>query len=492
MAEQAPPTKEGVRKSVVVTVITRYSMLVISTIATMILARLLTPAEIGVFSLAAIFVNLAHSVRGFGVGQYIVQEIDLTTDRIRSAFGITLVIAWTIAIVLILLSPLASKFYGEPGVGSVLRVLALNFAIIPFGSVLLALVNREMRFDVIFRISVLSELFRHSSSVVLAWMGFGPLSLAWGAVVGVGSTVLLTQIFAPQRLKVRPGFKEWRRVLNFGGSATLAAIAKDLQEGSPELVIGRAMNTSAVGFFGKAIAVNKLFDRVVLSAVRPAVLPHMSAKHRAGESIRGFYAHGLSLITALAWPFYAFVAVFAFPMIRVLYGNQWDAAVPLARLLCIYAAVDVIFAFAGQALVAVGAVSRLVRLRITVFAATIMVVVATVSLGLETVALAMVIPSVIGLIYSYKLLNHAMGLRVRDYAQAIIPGLVITAGSIALPWIFWIRNPLQWENPVAMLIIGMLGSAVGWLLTAIVMKHPIWEEVARLFAGFTAKVRSSR
>lgn len=487
MSDQ-PPKKEGVRKSVVTTVITRYSMLVISLVSTVILARLLTPAEIGLFSLAAIFVNLAHSVRGFGVSQYIVQETELTQERIQTAFGITLVIAWTIAVVLVLLSPLAADFYNEPGIGNVLRVLALNFAIIPFGSIVLALINREMRFAIIFRISVLSELFRSLSSIILAWLGFGYMSLAWGAVVGVASTVLLTQVFAPRGMKVRPGFKEWRRVLNFGGSATIAAIAKDLQDGSPELVIGRAMDTAAVGFFGKAVAVNKLFDRVVLSAVRPAVLPHMSAKHRAGESIRGFYAHGLSLVTALAWPFYAFVAVMAFPMVRVLYGNQWDTVVPLARLLCIYAAIDVVFAFAGQALVAVGAVNRLVRLRILLFLVTVVVVIATVSHGLRYVALAMAFPAAVGLSYSYRLLRMTVGLNIGDYLGALWPSLLVTAASSVFPVFYFFAIDVAESSALITLSASFSGAALGWLLAVVVLRHPIVQELQMLIVQLCRKL----
>lgn len=468
---------QGVRKSVSITIVTRYSMLVISVIATMILARLLTPAEIGLFSLAAIFVNLAHSVRGFGVGQYIVQETELTRDRIATAFGITLAIAWTIALALFALSPLAAQFYDEEGVGTVLRVLSLNFLIIPFGSILLAMINREMRFGLIMRISVLSELVRHLVSIGLAALGFGFLSLAWGAVAGVAATVVLTQVFSPRRMRVFPGFREWRRVLNFGGFATVAAIAKDLQDGSPEIVIGKAMDTAAVGFYGKAVAVNKLFDRVVLSAVRPAVLPHMSAKHRAGESIRGFYTHGVALTTGLAWPFYAFVAAMAYPMVRVLYGDQWDAAVPIARVVCLYAAIDVVFAFSGQALVAVGAVNRLVRLRLLAFAVTLGTVIAAVPFGLQVVALSMTIPATVGFVYSFWLLRGSLGLTAKEYAGALLRSAAVTATASLFPLYFAYTTDFEQQNVLVSLLLGALGTGLGWFVGALLFRHPIVGEL---------------
>lgn len=488
MSQSYEPKRQGVRKSLSITIVMRYSMLVISVVATMVLARLLTPAEIGLFSLATIIVNLAHSLRGFGVGQYIVQETELTTDRIRTAFGITMVIAWVIALGLVAVSPLAADFYGEEGVGRVLRVLALNFALIPFGSVALAMLNREMRFGTIMRISVLSELIRNICSIYLAATGHGYMSLAWGAVAGVVATVILTRLLSPAYINVFPNFKEWRRVLNFGSSATVATIAKDLQDGSPELVIGRAMDTQAVGFFAKAVAVNKLFDRVVLSAVRPALLPHMSAKHRAGESIRDFYTHGLGLITVMAWPFYAFVAVMAFPMVRVLYGDQWDAAAPLARLLCAYAAIDVVSAFAGQALVSVGFVHRLVRLRLLVFAVTLGVVIAAIPYGLDVVALAMTIPAATGLAYSYRLLRSSIGLRFRDYARALGRSALVTALVSAFPLWYVYSVDLDSINVWMTLLLGALGTGISWMLFVTILRHPISGELKLLAIQFKKRI----
>ncbi|ADE15285.1 polysaccharide biosynthesis protein [Nitrosococcus halophilus Nc 4] len=465
----------------VVTTLSRYSVLIISLVSTMALARLLTPAEIGIFSMAVVFVNLAHSMRDFGVGQYIIQEKELTTERIRSAFGITLVIAWSMAILLAVAAPWTAGFYGDERVTEILRVLAINFALIPFGSVVLSYMRREMQFTTIFLVAVSSEVIRAASSIWFAWIGLGAMSLAWSALLGVIATVALARLLGPRHFVVRPEFREWRRVVGFGGQATLATIALEFQRGAPDVIIGRYLSAAAVGFFGKALSVIQLFDRTVLAAVHPVILPHMSAKHRSGDSITDFYAHGLGLITALAWPFYAFVAIMALPVVRILFGDQWDAVVPLARILSIYAAVNVLFAFAGQALVAVGAVHLLVRLRVATLLATISALALAVPQGLEAVAFAMVFPAAVGWLYSYWLMRSAIGLEFSIYARAIISSLLITAATAALPMLhLWatagVGQPL-WQT----FIIGAAGGGVGWLAAVIALRHPIWDELRLLF-----------
>ncbi|ADJ28612.1 lipopolysaccharide biosynthesis protein [Nitrosococcus watsonii] len=475
-------TKPGVRYSIVVTTLNRYVTLVISLVSTMVLARLLTPAEIGIFSMAVVFVNLAHSMRDFGVGRYIVQEKELTMDRIRSAFGITLTIAWSMAIVLAIAAPWIADFYGDERVTEILRVLAINFVLIPFGSVVLSYLNREMQFATIFLVGVTSEFVRAASGIWFAWIGLGAMSLAWSALLGVITTVLLARLLGPSHFILRPGFYEWRRVMSFGGRATLSTIAFQLQQGTPEVVIGRYLSAAAVGFFSKALGVIRLFDRTVLSAVSPAILPHMAAKHRAGESVADFYAHGLRLITVLAWPCYAFVAITAFPMVRILFGDQWDAAVPLARILSIYAAVDALFAFTAQALVAVGAIHLLVRLRVATLLATILAVMLAIPYGLEIVAFAMVFPAVVGLLYSSLLMRSAIGLKGRVYIKATVSSLLVTTATIAFPLLYLGMSAESGQPHWQAFIVSAVGAGVGWLVAVLALRHPIWDELRLLFS----------
>ncbi|MEE8332516.1 MAG: oligosaccharide flippase family protein, partial [Alphaproteobacteria bacterium] len=112
----------SIRRSLALSFAQKYATMAINIATVMILARLLTPAEIGIFSVGIAMVGLAHTLRDFGVGNYLIQEKELTPDRVRTAFGVTLVIAWIMAGVLIALSGPMAGFYSEPGVRQVMLV----------------------------------------------------------------------------------------------------------------------------------------------------------------------------------------------------------------------------------------------------------------------------------------------------------------------------------------------------------------------------------
>ncbi|MEE8445630.1 MAG: oligosaccharide flippase family protein, partial [Alphaproteobacteria bacterium] len=179
------------------------------------MARLLTPAEIGIFSVGIAVVGMAHMLRGFGVGSYLIQEKELTRDKIRAAFTVALVIAWVMAGVLIALSGPMADFYDEPGVHQVMMVLSINFFLIPFSAPILALLNREMNFAALFCIGVMSTFAGAATSVTMAILGFGFMSLAWGSVAGILTTVVVANLNRPSLAQVLPSFRGWRQIVSF-------------------------------------------------------------------------------------------------------------------------------------------------------------------------------------------------------------------------------------------------------------------------------------
>ena len=99
---------------------------------------------------------------------------------------------------------------------------------------------------------------------------------------------------------------------------------------------------------------SELFQRTVLRAALPVCLPYFAQETRNGEDMRNGYLRAVSYLTSIGWPFFVFLATMAYPAIRILYGLQWLASVPLASILCMVAAIEVTYALAKEVLIANG------------------------------------------------------------------------------------------------------------------------------------------
>src|SRR5213076_2620440 len=90
--------------------------------------------------------------------------------------------AWPLAALIAGLSVPLAWFYREPRLAPLLQLLSVNFLLLPFSSLSLPLLRRQMRFGAICALNLCHELCNVAVALTLAWRGFGFLSLAWASV----------------------------------------------------------------------------------------------------------------------------------------------------------------------------------------------------------------------------------------------------------------------------------------------------------------------
>ena len=114
----------SIRRSLAYSIADSYLAVPLQLIGTMIISRLLTPAETGVFAVAAVFAAFASTFRDFGVAEYLIQEKELDAEKIRAALTVNIAISWAMGLLLFFGAPFAADFYRSQGVAEVMRVQA--------------------------------------------------------------------------------------------------------------------------------------------------------------------------------------------------------------------------------------------------------------------------------------------------------------------------------------------------------------------------------
>ncbi len=472
----------SVRKSLLISFAENYSVLVISFISTIIVSRLLTPRELGIFSVGAVIVGMAHIVRDFGVGQYLIQEKNLTTDKIRAAFGLTLIIAWGLAALLALLSIPLARLYDEPGLKYVIWVLAANFMLIPFGSITMAYLRREMIFTPLYWIKVVSALVHAMAFVAFALWGLSYMSPAWAAMAGIIATVGLTVVWRPKELPLFPGFKELRSVMRFGTIASGSSVVVEVNNATPDLIIGKIIGMEAVGIFGKAVSLIQLFNRLIMTSIWPVVLPHFAAQSRTGKDMKESFLRTVSYVTAVAWPFFAFIALMAYPIVRILYGSQWDASVPLVRILAAAALLSSPFMLVGQLMIALGEVNKQFQMQLAFLAITILALVSASSYGLIVIAWAFLAAFIPSGVVIYRFLRPLLDLKPLELLRATSKSFLVTLHVLIAPIAVLLLMPVGPNDLWLPMITASVGSAIGWFTGIFLTKHEMCADVKNLLA----------
>ncbi|MCZ8172436.1 MAG: oligosaccharide flippase family protein, partial [Brevundimonas sp.] len=167
------------RKSLAVNFLSSSGATVVQFIVSLIVARILSPAEIGIYSIAIVLVNVAHVFRDFGVSTYLQREDALDRAKVRSALAVAYAIAWAIAASVYLASSWVAGWFGYPEIREVMQILAISFVFLPFSSVALALLMREFDANRIAIGTFTGTAAYTMTCLGLALSGYGASSLAW-------------------------------------------------------------------------------------------------------------------------------------------------------------------------------------------------------------------------------------------------------------------------------------------------------------------------
>jgi O-antigen/teichoic acid export membrane protein len=307
----------------------------------MIMSRLLTPAETGVFAVAAVFAAFASTFRDFGVAEYLIQERDLRDEHIRAALTVNIFVSWAMSILLFFAAPYAADFYRTPGVADVMRIQSINFILIPFGAVTMAFFRRQLDFRPVFIANQASNITVFIVAIACAMNGLSFMSLAWSSLAGVIVTVCISIYFRPPGFPRWPGIRGIRRVVDFGKFASGVYIFGQIGRGAPEMIIGRVQDMASVALFSRGGGIVELFNKTVIRGVLPVCLRIFPGATGKVARLRALPPkHLLSDRDRLA-------------AIRLRVGNglfsntdhlrhPMDAAVPLTKILCLVGGIELI------------------------------------------------------------------------------------------------------------------------------------------------------
>lgn len=468
----------SVHRALRVTTLASAVNLLLALVSAVLLARWLTPAEIGVFSVAVSLTAFTHILREFGVGQYFLQLKELTREHLRAGFTAMLLVSWSLAGLLALAAAPVGAFYREPSIAEVFYVLALSFVVLPFGSHVLSQLKRDLAFDKIAWLGIVNTGVQTVVTLTLAWHGHSSLSMAWGTLAGNIANVLLLWAFRPDVAWLRPTTRHLRSLFGFGGTVSSASLLAQAGAAAPDLVLGRTQSVVEVAQFSRAGGLLNMLVARIDTILLQVFTPVFAQRLREGQDAAPLLAHTIRLHTGLVMPLTCGLAVIAGPLTLLMFGTQWQLAAQLAPLLLLYAALVAPMTFASSALVAGGHVRAMLRANLWSNGALIAVLLSSLWLSLAQMVLLLLLARLAyAAAWQVELRRH-FGFGARDALQACAPSLGLSL-CVALPML--LALPLAQRLPSAGYIA--LQCALGSLAFVLALRrsrHPLRAELPRL------------
>jgi O-antigen/teichoic acid export membrane protein len=461
----------ALRRAVIASVVQQFATLAISFVSQMVLARLLAPREVGVYSVSLAMVALASSSKDLGVGHYVVTDHVADDKLLGAAYGLSLVTSLLLSIAILIASWPVAALYKSPEVGQVLRIIAFAQPISPIGLPAALVLIRELRFDALRNVAVGGAICQAALAIFLAYEGWSSLALGWAYFAGSIASAAGAILYKPHTIRLRPTLVGTRRLLSFGGWMTGANIIGSASMQIPDLIIGRVLGLADDALYSRANSVTSIVRKVFYNAVMGPVLPSFGEKDRKGESLAGPYLRIIEAVTGCAWPAYAMLVIWAHPLIVLLYGANWAASAGVVAPLAVSHGLQLAITPHYDVFIVKRRVRTLFLSEACVFAFTLCVLPASTFLGLQAAGWSLAVSALFFVACYYRVLKPVVGFRADSLFKVWRRSLIITGAVGLVAGAVRLTCP---DYPLSTLLGLALSAVLGgaaWLITVMLIGH---------------------
>jgi len=308
----------------------------ISFVVMIYLARLLSPADYGLIGIATAFFAIAWVIIDGGFRVTLIRKKSVSPTDYNTIFYTNLAVSVIVyAVIYFLIAPFTAKFYKEPVLADLIRILGLTFI---FGAVSIIQdvdMRRKMNFRSLAFITIPAGAVSGVTAILLAYNGFGVLSLAIKIPLHYLLMMLLYWCLNSWRPKLEFCIKSFKELFGSGFKYTVSSFLYALYYNINPMVIGKIFSAQTLGFYTFTEKIIMLSCHDVLRAVEKVSLSAFSKIQDDAARLLYGYKQLLKNTTALIFPLMVILAVMAEPLFTLFLGVKWLPAIPYLRILCV-------------------------------------------------------------------------------------------------------------------------------------------------------------
>lgn len=302
---------------------------------TLVLARLLLPADFGLVAMLALFTSIAGILTDGGFSVALIQRRDISHVDESTAFWCNLGIGAVLSCVLVLIAPVVAGFYGIPRLEQLMRWLAWSPVLSAMSGAHVALLTRKLEFKTLAKAGLVGSVTSGAVAILVALRGGG----VWALVVQALLMPVITNAMLWLLHSWKPGLSfsvvSFRKLAGFGGYVLASAMLETIYSRLYAVLIGRRFGPTEVGYFSNADTARGLPLGFLASLLTRVGLPMLSA---AGDNAE-LKARGFEFASRAGMLFNALLMLvpMAFPeqVLALMFGPQWIPAAPLLRILAL-------------------------------------------------------------------------------------------------------------------------------------------------------------
>lgn len=448
-----------------------------------VLARILMPADFGLFALAFVLIDGFGLFKNLGIGQALIQRKDEVEEASDTAFIILPLVGFLLFVLLYALAPFGAQLLGNTTITSLVRILGFIFVISCFSQVPGSLLNKNLQFKEKAISEICATISYSFVSIFLAINKFGVWSLVYGYIV---KTVVQTAMFWFYA-KWRPHFRFSKKIavqmLNFGKFLLAGNILSFLRGNLDNVFVGKMLGVTMLGYYALAFNISTFLNDYIIDRFSTVLFPAYSKIQDDTDDLKTAYLKVLKYILIISVPFVLILFLLAPEFLKIVYGDKWLPAISVLRILCFAGLIKAVSGTTNPIFLAKGRTKT--DFYLTLIPTSLFFILLwpmTSLLKIEGAALAVLISSFIAMIFSFIRIKRIFIVNFRELFISVkyplLSSLLMLLG-IAGVKLSLENNNFIYPSKIYLLAYFLIGSFI-YLASFFIFNRKLFREIKNL------------
>ena len=437
-------------------------------IISVVLARLLLPAEFGIIGMIAIFMGIGGALVDSGLATSLIRTTNANEEDFSTVFYFNILGSIIIYFILYLTAPFIANFFNQPILKNITRVYGITFIINAFSTIQLTRLTQKMDFKTQMRVSVPSLIGGGALGITLAYMGFGVWSLVWMRLLQSFLNTLQLWIVTKWKPSLIFNIAKFKYHFNFGYKLLLSGLLDTVFSNIYTVIIGKLFAPAQLGYFTRASSVIKLPVDNISGALQKVTYPLFATIKDDNERLKKVYKQIMQMVIFLIAPSLIIMGVLATPLFRFVFTEKWLPAVPYFQILCISGILYPFHVYNLNILNVKGRSDLFLKLEIIKKVLLVITILISIQFGLYGLLWGVVISSALSLFinahFSGKFIQYNGFQQLRDVSPILL--IAMTAGTLTL-----IADKIMINSDKTDIFRIILGGAIGiisyWIISVL-------------------------
>lgn len=412
--------------------IERVISLLINAFVGIILANILLPEDFGAVSIIIALSAFMNIFTESGFNTALIQKKNTSDKDYNTVFTFNLIVSLSLYFILFFCAPAISKFYDEPRITSLSRVIFLGVIFQAFGLVQSSMLIREMRMKEFNLANIISNTATGIVSIVLVLNGCGVWTLVFQQLT---PTIVRTSVYyIKSHWKPRFGFDKiaFKEMFSVGSNIFLTSFVSTLFQNIYSLIIGKVYNMNQLGYYNQADKWSKMGYTSISQIMAQPALPVLSSIQNDRERMKRVFSKLNKTTAYIVFAVFGGLIVMAEPIFHLCFGTKWDISIPLFQLLLAKGIFFVFVILMNNYIISTGKTRAIFFLELIKDAAIVIAIFVTIGINLKAIVIGQLIATIvhfiITLFYTQRITGYAVFQQLKDH----LPYLIISSAIASL------------------------------------------------------------